>query len=119
MGTGLHVLSVDEFYNRVAQLWPETEARWKAGVEAEAQRFRELFGDGAGRSALDCTCGEGVQALALAHLRWQLTATDRVQVSLDTAAGRAEELGVAVRFVRCDVRELEAAGLGGFDLVLS
>src|SRR5262249_51183529 len=64
---GLHVLSVDEFYTRVTELWPETETRWKAGVEAEVDRFRELFGDGAGGIALDCTCGEGVQALALAR----------------------------------------------------
>jgi len=118
-GSGLHILSVDEFYTRAAELWPETETRWKAGVDAEAERLRELFGDGVGRSALDCTCGEGVQALALARLGWQVTGTDRVEESLATARGRAEDLGLALKFRCCDVRELAAACLDRFDLVLS
>src|SRR5215470_11307008 len=116
-GSGLHILSVDEFYTRAAELWPETETRWKAGVEAETERFRELFGQGAGRRALDCTCGEGAQVLALARRSWQVTGT--VQRSLATAAGRAEELGLAVAFGCCDVRELGSAGIGRFDLVLT
>lgn len=117
--TGLHILSVDEFYARAAALWPETESRWRAGIEAEAERLHELFSEGVGRSALDCTCGEGTQALALARLGWQVTGTDCVEASLATAAARAEGLGLAVNFARCDVRELGATSLGRFDLVLS
>jgi SAM-dependent methyltransferase len=66
--------------------------------------------------ALDVGCGEGADAIWLAHRGWQVTALDVTTVALDRARAAAAREGVAVAFVHAGLAE---AGLPprSFDLV--
>ncbi len=63
---------------------------------------------------LDLGTGPGTQAIALAELGFDVTATDVSATAVDKAAKRAARRGVAARFVRDDVLDTRLAG--PFDL---
>ncbi|MEU8308425.1 MFS transporter [Actinomadura sp. NPDC048955] len=68
-------------------------------------------------TALDLGCGEGADAVWLAHRGWRVTAVDISGVALERAAGHAEEAGVADR-VDWQRRDLAASfPEGSYDLV--
>jgi SAM-dependent methyltransferase len=68
--------------------------------------------------ALDVGCGTGTQAVYLAEHGWQVTGVDAVERALAQARCKAEEKGVEVRWVACDVTSLSTLGLDhGFNLV--
>src|ERR1700677_3643133 len=65
---------------------------------------------------LDVGCGEGADAVWLAHGGWEVTAIEVSGLALDRAARHARDAGVAVRWVHAGLAE---AGLppASFDLV--
>jgi SAM-dependent methyltransferase len=58
----------------------------------------------AGREVLDLCCGPGRHAVEFAQLGYHVTGVDRSPFLLGQAAGRAAEAGVAVEWVREDMR---------------
>jgi SAM-dependent methyltransferase len=71
----------------------------------------------AGR-ALDLGCGNGTDAIYLAHQGWDVVGVDFVTEAIETAKRRALESGSSVRFVAGDVTRLRPAGVSGpFDLI--
>lgn len=117
------VLSAVDFYtavtdhlNRVDPAWDDG---WREHLADEASRLRAALGDGDGRSALDCSCGAGAQAIPLAQLGFRVTATDLTAAYLAAAVERARLIGVPVDFDVCDMRELGARFPGRFDVVLT
>lgn len=65
---------------------------------------------------LDAACGPGLYAVPLARRGWEVTGVDTGASVLRHARGLAREAGVAVRFRRADLRELE--GEAGFDAAI-
>jgi SAM-dependent methyltransferase len=65
---------------------------------------------------LDVGCGEGADAVWLAHRGWQVTALDVSAVALDRARAAAAQQGVDIRWVRAALTDA-ALDPGGFDLV--
>lgn len=61
------------------------------------QRLVEQVADLQPGTALDVACGEGGDAIWLAHQGWRVTAVDVSQVALAKLAGHAEDEGVADR----------------------
>lgn len=61
--------------------------------------------------------GDNQVVFAVAGLGAEVTSVDISQRQLDVAAGRADELGLSIRFVRADVTELSAFQAETFDVV--
>ena len=75
------VMSAQEFYTREADFryqldttWDEEE--WGSQMEEELVTLAGVLGQADGGSLLDCSCGGGGQAIPLAQLGWQVTASD-------------------------------------------
>jgi SAM-dependent methyltransferase len=69
--------------------------------------------------ALDLGTGSGIWAVELAKRGWEATGVDLVDQALERAKERARDARVAVQFVKADVTNLEAAGIGSeFRLLL-
>jgi SAM-dependent methyltransferase len=107
----VEVLSTAEFYAREGAYVDSVDPTWeeddfRAAVASEVQTLGRVLGQAGGRSALDCTCGRGPQALALALLGWQVTATDLTPSSIDIARRRAARENAEIAFRVCDVRDL-------------
>ena len=70
-------------------------------------------------AALDLGCGRGRWAVELAERGWDVTGIDVISKAVLGARRRAEEAGVAARFVEGSVTALRDAGVGtGYRLVL-
>jgi ubiquinone/menaquinone biosynthesis C-methylase UbiE len=108
------VLSTREFHARLTDYmlqvglpWDASdEAAWQAELAEECASLAAVLGEAQGRSVLDCACGWGRQAVALAKTGWQVTATDVSEANMDVAKHRARQEGVDIDFLICDMREL-------------
>lgn len=120
-------LGVPEFYTRLMHYVYHVGVPWdgrdreaeEATTEEECGILAAAMGEAEGRAVLDCTCGWGVQAVALARLGWKVTGTDVTQANLDRAKERAEQVGVTGDFRLCDMRHLDRHFPGAFDWVIS
>jgi len=118
------VLRTSEFYTREGEYVDSVDATWeedgfKATVDSECQILPRVLGEATGRSVLDCTCGRGPQALALARLGWQVTATDLTPASVEVARHRADQENAQIAFEVCDLRDLARRFQPTFDWVIS
>jgi SAM-dependent methyltransferase len=104
--------------NAYSRLWFETFLRtqspeWTAREVAFVARQAPLP---TYRALLDVCCGEGRHAIPLAERGYAVTGLDRDAVALAAAQERADALGVSVRFVAGDMRDLAASVTGPFDV---
>lgn len=98
---------------------------WEADAENVAPELRSFVGrveDGRERpfgAALDLGCGRGRWSLEPAERGWAVTGIDVIPKAVLGARKRAEEAGVAARFVKGSVTALRETGVGtGYRLVL-
>lgn len=68
---------------------------------------------------LDCSCGDGGQAIPLAQLGWQVAATDITDDALETARYRVKRQGLDIDFRVCDMRHLGTFFQNEFDQVIT
>ena len=80
-------------------------------------RELELLGELEGRDVCVLGSGDNLAVFALAGMGARVTSVDISQAQLDTAAARAQELGLDISFVRADVVDLSPLGDESFDLV--
>lgn len=118
------LLTAREFYTNVAAYMASVdphwmEDRWMAQAARERDHLPRVLGDAHGRTVLDCSCGDGAQAVTLAQLGWQVTATDVTETSLAEAQRHADQLGVTMRVQRGDMRDLDRQFPVAFDWVIS
>jgi len=73
---------------------------------AEVQGIVRLLGLPAGARVLDLACGHGRHAISLAACGWDVTGYDLSEVFLEEARANAAASGIAVRWVRGDMRAL-------------
>jgi SAM-dependent methyltransferase len=68
--------------------------------------------------ALEVGCGTGNTSIYLARNGWDVTGVDFVNRAIQRARMKTEAAGVSVRYIRADVTQLGAYGVGtGFHLV--
>jgi ubiquinone/menaquinone biosynthesis C-methylase UbiE len=109
-----------EYMSSVGLPWDErTPELWHETLNGEIDRLGEVIGTSDGGAALDCSCGGGSQAIALAKLGWQVTATDIAEASLALARQRAAQDGVQVEWGVCDMRDLARRFCSQFDWVVT
>jgi SAM-dependent methyltransferase len=101
-----------------SQEWDRRYAAAELIWTAEPNRFAvaELQDLPPGR-ALDIAAGEGRNAVWLASRGWQVTAVDFSAAGLDKGRRLAQARGVAIDWVRADVRDYQPEA-GSFQLVL-
>ena len=75
-------------------------------TERELAFIRDKLGLERGAKVLDLCCGQARHAVELARHGWNVTGLDLNEFLLDRAREAAREAGVAVRFVRADMREI-------------
>jgi ubiquinone/menaquinone biosynthesis C-methylase UbiE len=109
----------DDWDRLFDELYLRTYAKLERGgdPEAEALGFARLAGVEHGADVLDCPCGYGRHAIALARGGFHVVGADRSPVLLEEARRRAGE-GEWPRWVEADHRELPFAD-GSFDCVMN
>lgn len=113
---------VQTFYDNIAEDYDKLFSDWQAATREQAKLLDGIFAaKGFDRTArvLDCACGIGTQAIGLAALGYNVTASDISSGELAEARKRALDNGVEIRFVRADFRELEKTFAERFDIVIA
>jgi len=119
MATHPWILSVPDYYARLNAYILQFERDGLKKWDEEASILQAVMGNANGGSVLDCSCGWGRQAIALAKLGWQVTAADISGTSLDFAQECAREEKVPIDFRVCDMRDLGQHFQEVFDWVIS
>jgi SAM-dependent methyltransferase len=94
----------EEYFEMYRDAFPEER------TVAEVDGIVSLLGLEPGACILDLACGHGRHSIALAMRGFEVTGYDLSDVFLDRARADAEAQGVAVRWVRGDMRELHFEG---------
>ncbi len=113
----------EDFYDDLASEYHLLFSDWWSAALHHAQVIAGLLatqGVAANRSRLlDCTCGIGTQALPLAALGYDVTATDVSAGAVERARVEAERRNLHLRLGVADVRRVDEAVEGPFDAVIS
>ena len=113
---------VQTFYDRLAGQYDQLFEDWDAAVREQAALLEGLFRRyGLDRTArvLDCACGIGTQAIGLAALGYDVTASDLSPGALKEAKQRASDRGAAIRFAQADFCALAETFPEPFDIVIA
>ena len=113
---------VQTFYDDMATRYDKLFLDWETESDEQAVILDRLFQDrGFGRSAriLDCACGIGTQAIGLARLGYDVSASDISDGELKEAKSRAAQRGVSLRLERADYRTLADTFAETFDIVIA
>ena len=95
---------------------------WSAALEHAEVVARLLTDRGVaptGSRLLDCTCGIGTQALPLAVLGYDVTATDISPRAVERARAEAARRDIRLGLAVADVRRVDETAHGPFDAVIS
>ncbi len=95
---------------------------WQSTTREQAVILDKMFSEcGFDRDAqiLDCACGIGTQAIGLASLGYQVTASDISDGELAEAKERAEKNAVQIRFEHADFCALSDTFQVQFDIVIA
>ena len=110
------------FYDSMATQYDKLFQDWQATTREQAEILDRLFREcGYARTArvLDCACGIGTQALGLAALGYEVTASDISEGELAEARQRAAKNGLQIRFARADFCALSDTFTEQFDIVIA
>jgi glycine/sarcosine N-methyltransferase len=113
----------EDFYDDLASEYHLLFSDWWSAALEHAEVISGLLLDHGvaveGSRLLDCTCGIGTQALPLAALGYDVTATDISPRSVERARGEAERRNLRLRFAVADVRSVHEMADGPFDAAIS
>lgn len=113
---------IQSFYNNLASQYDKLFLDWQATTEEQALILDKLFKDNGydnKSKILDCACGIGTQAIGLASLGYNVTASDISEGELDEARGRASQNNVKICFKNADFRKLSKAFSQKFDIIIA
>ena len=110
------------FYDNMASQYDKLFLDWHSDVQQQAAILDRIFrANGFDNTArvLDCACGIGTQAIGLAALSYNVTASDISDNELAEARRRAEEKGAAICFEHADFCALSETFSEQFDIVIA
>jgi len=110
------------FYDNMASHYDKLFLDWQATTQEQAVILNKLFLDnGFDHTAqiLDCACGIGTQAIGLAALGYNVTASDISDGELAEAKQRAAKNHVTIRFEHADFCALSETFSELFDIVIA
>ena len=112
---------IQSFYDNMAGQYDKLFLDWHATAREQAALLDKLFRDrgyGPGTQVLDCACGIGTQAIGLAALGYDVTASDISEGELEEAKQRAENNNVKLRLERADFCALSEVFPQQFDIII-
>ncbi len=110
------------FYDDFAEYYHLIFDDWEASRKRQARALDRLISTLHGSevvTVLDCACGIGTQALGLAELGYQVTATDLSSKAVEQARKTALSMGLNLKFGVADFRTLGKQVPGEFNIVLA
>ena len=113
---------VQSFYDNLASQYEKLFSSWHEAVKEQAVILDRLFkenGYNEKSTVLDCACGIGTQAIGLADLGYNITASDISEGALTEARKRAENSGANIDFVNADFRTLPKTFSKQFDTIIA
>ncbi len=113
---------IQTFYDNLAAEYDKLFRDWQAATREQAVILDNLFRDnGFDTSAdvLDCACGIGTQAIGIASLGYNVTASDISKAEIAEATERALKNNVEIRFEYADFCALSEVFSQQFDIVIA
>lgn len=113
---------IQDFYNNLASQYDKLFFDWESATKEQATILNKLFTDnGFDKTAniLDCACGIGTQAIGLALLGYNITASDISEGEITQAKVRAEKATVKINFTNADFRCLSNTFSDQFDIIIA
>ncbi|MBQ9948479.1 MAG: class I SAM-dependent methyltransferase [Oscillospiraceae bacterium] len=110
------------FYDNLASQYDKLFLDWKSATIVQADLLHDIFADnGFDKTAhiLDCACGIGTQAIGLASLEYNVTASDISDGELVEAKKRASSANVSIRFEKADFCALSDTFTEQFDIIIA
>jgi ubiquinone/menaquinone biosynthesis C-methylase UbiE len=111
------MLTETEFYDKLAQAY-DVMNDWPARLAAELPFIERLLAETNARDVLDCACGTGQHAIALARRGLNLSASDASPAMVARAQQNARSANVSVPFLVAKFSELDTIFQQRFDAVL-
>ena len=109
------------FYDNLASQYDKLFLDWQATTKEQAVILNKLFSDNSFDSTariLDCACGIGTQAIGLALLGYNVTASDISDGEIAEAKERAAKNNATIRFEHADFCALSETFSEQFDIVI-
>ena len=113
---------IQTFYDNLASQYDKLFLDWQATTKEQSLILDKLFknnGYDNKSEILDCACGIGTQAIGLAALGYNVTASDISDGELEQARQRAIENNVKICFKNADFRTLSTTFSEKFDIVIA
>lgn len=113
---------VQSFYDNLAGEYDKLFENWDDALVEQGAILDRLFkenGYSKEHSILDCACGIGTQAIALAKLGYKVTASDISTCEIDEAKKRALKHNVSISFKNADFRYLGDVFSDKFDIIIA
>ena len=111
-----------KFYDDLSSHYTKLFLDWDAAIEEEAALLDKIFeknGYDKDAKVLDCACGIGTQAMGLASLGYNVTASDISSKEVSEAKGKALQRNLEVRFEIADFCKLADCFEEKFDVVIA
>ena len=111
-----------EFYDQLSSLYHLVYQDWDQAIQSQAGQLASIIENLWGsetKSILDVSCGIGTQAIGLAKLGFQVTASDLSSQEVERARQEASRRGVSIDFSVCDMRKICDRHHHQFDIVIS
>lgn len=109
------------FYDTMASQYDKLFSDWTATTHEQAVILDRIFCNNSfdrSSSVLDCACGIGTQAIGLAALGYDVTASEISNAELEEAVKRAAENKVSIRFEHADFCALSDTFSETFDIII-
>ncbi len=126
MGEEVNMNITQKFYDKLASQYDKLFLSWQDATKEQAAMLDKIFRDNGfdkdfGKEAriLDCACGIGTQAIGLAVLGYEVTASDISDGELAEAKKRATENNVKITFANADFRHLSQTFDKQFDIIIA
>ncbi len=113
---------IQTFYDNLASHYDKLFLDWQATTKEQATILHKLFkqnGFDNTANILDCACGIGTQAIGLAKLGYNITASDISDGEINEAKARAKNANVNIYFKNADFRELSRVFTQQFDIIIA
>ena len=113
------MLDAENFYDKIADKYNWFFSSRNNLMEREFDELKPILEKYNVKRILDCSCGDGIQAIALAKHGYTVDGGDISGNMINKAAEYAEKENVKINFKQADFRELENSFAGKYDCVLS
>lgn len=110
------------FYDQLAGDYHLIYGDWQKSIKRQADILHKLILSCVkikNPKVLDCSCGIGTQAIALASKGYDVTASDISPVEIERAKKEATNRKLKIKFSVADFREFNKQVPGSFDVIIS